>query len=97
MCAATAPRHFRLDDGKSRALREDIEPGDIVLDTAAPARQRPSSPTTLSATASRPTRLDTGNPGEVTGAADHAALFVVDSVAGTARAKYASRPRSGAA
>jgi ferredoxin len=34
MCAATAPRHFRLDDGKSRALQEDIEPDDIVLGTA---------------------------------------------------------------
>ena len=34
ICAATAPRHFRLDDGKSRPLQEDIEPDDIVLDTA---------------------------------------------------------------
>jgi ferredoxin len=34
ICAATAPRHFRLDDGKSRALHDDIEPGDIVLDVA---------------------------------------------------------------
>jgi ferredoxin len=34
ICAATAPRHFRLDNGRSRALQEDIEPDDIVLDTA---------------------------------------------------------------
>ena len=34
ICAATAPRHFRLDDGKSRPLQEDIEPDDIVLDVA---------------------------------------------------------------
>jgi ferredoxin len=34
VCAATAPRHFRLDDGKSRTLQEDIEPDDIVLDVA---------------------------------------------------------------
>ena len=34
VCAATAPRHFRLDDGKSRAVQEDIEPDDVVLDVA---------------------------------------------------------------
>ncbi len=34
VCAATAPRHFRLQDGKSRALQEDIESDDIVLDVA---------------------------------------------------------------
>ena len=34
LCAGTAPRHFRLDDGRSRAIREDIEPDDIVLDAA---------------------------------------------------------------
>jgi ferredoxin len=34
ICAGTAPRHFRLDDGRSRALHEDIEPDDIVLDVA---------------------------------------------------------------
>jgi ferredoxin len=32
--AATAPRHFRLHDGRSRAIREDIESDDIVLDVA---------------------------------------------------------------
>lgn len=31
ICAATAPRRFRLDDGKSRAIQEDTEPDDIVL------------------------------------------------------------------
>lgn len=34
LCAATAPGHFRLDDGRSRALQEDIELDDIVLDVA---------------------------------------------------------------
>ncbi len=34
VCAATAPRHFRLDDGKSRPIQEDIEPDDTVLDAA---------------------------------------------------------------
>jgi ferredoxin len=34
VCGGTAPRHFRLDDGKSRALQEDIEPDDIVRDVA---------------------------------------------------------------
>jgi len=34
LCAGTAPRHFRLDDGRSRAIREDIEPDDIVVDAA---------------------------------------------------------------
>jgi ferredoxin len=34
LCAGTAPRHFRLDDGRSRAIQEDIEPDDIVLDVA---------------------------------------------------------------
>ena len=34
VCAATAPRRFRLDGGKSRALQEEIEPDDIVLDVA---------------------------------------------------------------
>lgn len=34
ICAATSPRHFRLDDRKSRAIQEDIEPDDIVLDIA---------------------------------------------------------------
>jgi len=34
ICAATAPRHFRLDDRKSRPIQDDIEPDDIVLDVA---------------------------------------------------------------
>ena len=34
ICAATAPRHFRLDDGRSRPIREDIEPDDAILDAA---------------------------------------------------------------
>jgi ferredoxin len=34
VCAATAPRHFRLDDGKSRTIQDDIEPDDLVLDVA---------------------------------------------------------------
>ena len=34
ICAATAPRHFRLENGESRALQENIEPDDIVLDVA---------------------------------------------------------------
>ena len=34
VCAATAPHRFRLDDGKSRPIQEDIEPDDIVLDAA---------------------------------------------------------------
>jgi ferredoxin len=34
LCAATAPGHFRLEDGKSRAIHEHIEPDDIVLDVA---------------------------------------------------------------
>jgi ferredoxin len=34
VCAATAHRHFRLDDGRSRPIREDIEPDDAVLDAA---------------------------------------------------------------
>lgn len=34
ICAAAAPRHFRLEDRKSRAIQEDIEPDDIVLDVA---------------------------------------------------------------
>lgn len=34
VCAGTAPSHFRLDDGRSRAIPEDIEPDDIVLDVA---------------------------------------------------------------
>jgi ferredoxin len=34
VCAGAAPRHFRLDAGRSRPIREDIEPDDIVLDVA---------------------------------------------------------------
>jgi ferredoxin len=34
VCAATAPRYFRLQGGKSTALQQDIEPDDIVLDAA---------------------------------------------------------------
>jgi ferredoxin len=34
VCAATAPNHFRLDDGKSRTIQDDIDPDDIVLDVA---------------------------------------------------------------
>jgi ferredoxin len=34
MCAGTAPRHFRLDDGRSRPIEETIEPDDAVLDAA---------------------------------------------------------------
>jgi len=34
LCAASAPGHFRLDDGRSRAVREDVEPDDAVLDVA---------------------------------------------------------------
>jgi len=34
ICAATSPHHFRLDNGKSQALQDDIEPDDIILDAA---------------------------------------------------------------
>ena len=34
LCAATTPQHFRLDRDKSRALREEIEPDDAVIDAA---------------------------------------------------------------
>jgi ferredoxin len=34
LCAGSAPNHFRLDDGRSRAIQEDIEPDDDVLDVA---------------------------------------------------------------
>jgi ferredoxin len=34
VCAASAPEHFRLDGGRSRAIREDIEADEIVLDVA---------------------------------------------------------------
>jgi ferredoxin len=34
LCAGTAPNYFRLDGGRSRAIREDIEPDDVVLDVA---------------------------------------------------------------
>jgi ferredoxin len=34
VCAATAPRHFRLEGGKSRPLQEEIAPDDVVLDVA---------------------------------------------------------------
>jgi ferredoxin len=34
VCAATAPSHFRLDDGKSRAIQQDVEPDDVLLDVA---------------------------------------------------------------
>lgn len=34
VCAATAPRYFRLESGKSMALQQDIEPDDIALDVA---------------------------------------------------------------
>jgi ferredoxin len=34
LCAGTAPSHFRLDGGKSRAIQEDTEPDDILLDVA---------------------------------------------------------------
>jgi ferredoxin len=34
VCAGTAPGHFRLEDGRSRAIEEDIEPDDVVLDAA---------------------------------------------------------------
>jgi ferredoxin len=34
MCAGAAPRHFRLDDGRSRPVQDNIDPDDIVLDVA---------------------------------------------------------------
>jgi ferredoxin len=34
LCASTAPSHFRLDDGKSRTIPENIEPDDLLLDIA---------------------------------------------------------------
>lgn len=34
VCAATAPRYFRLEGGKSSAIREDIEPDDTLLAVA---------------------------------------------------------------
>ena len=34
ICAATAPKHFRLDKGRSRPVEEVINPDDIVLDVA---------------------------------------------------------------
>ncbi|WP_030436398.1 ferredoxin [Actinoplanes subtropicus] len=34
VCAATAPGHFRLDDGRSRPVEDDVEADDIVLDVA---------------------------------------------------------------
>jgi ferredoxin len=34
MCAATSPKHFRLDAGKSRPVEDDIEPDDVVVDAA---------------------------------------------------------------
>jgi ferredoxin len=34
ICAATAPKHFRLDGGRSRPIEEVISPDDIVLDAA---------------------------------------------------------------
>jgi ferredoxin len=34
MCAGTAPKHFRLDDGRSRPIHEVISPDDVVLDAA---------------------------------------------------------------
>jgi ferredoxin len=34
MCAGSAPRYFRLDDGRSRPIEETIEPDDTVLDAA---------------------------------------------------------------
>jgi ferredoxin len=34
LCAGSAPRYFRLDDGRSRPVTEVIEPDDVVLDAA---------------------------------------------------------------
>jgi ferredoxin len=34
LCAATAPKHFRLDHGKSRPIEDIISPDDIVLAAA---------------------------------------------------------------
>lgn len=34
VCAAAAPGHFRLDDGRSRPVQDVVEPDDIVLDAA---------------------------------------------------------------
>ena len=34
LCASAAPRHFRLDDGRSRPIQKDIQPDDLVLDAA---------------------------------------------------------------
>jgi len=34
VCAGTARDHFRLDGGRSRAIREDIEADEIVIDAA---------------------------------------------------------------
>ncbi len=33
-CAGIAPAHFRLEDGKSRAIDETVAPEDSVLDAA---------------------------------------------------------------
>lgn len=34
LCAGTAPEYFRLDDGRSRPIKELIDPDDIVVDAA---------------------------------------------------------------
>jgi ferredoxin len=34
LCAGSAPKHFRLEDGRSRPVEELIEPDEVVLDAA---------------------------------------------------------------
>jgi ferredoxin len=34
VCAGTAPEYFRLEDGRSRPIREFVEPDEDVLDAA---------------------------------------------------------------
>jgi ferredoxin len=35
LCASAAPRHFRLDDGRSRPVQDVTDPDDVLLDAAA--------------------------------------------------------------
>ncbi len=34
VCVGTAPRHFRLDDDRSRPIKEVTEPDDLLLEAA---------------------------------------------------------------
>jgi ferredoxin len=34
VCAGTAPEHFRLEDGRSRPIKELVPPDDLVIDAA---------------------------------------------------------------